>query len=295
MVRSVPRDVEVAIAAEATLGEGPVWDRDTETLVWVDILGDRVHRFDPSTGEDIHLQTGRPVGAAGLRHAGGLVLALEDGFALVDPAWEDIDLVAPVAADDPSIRFNDGACDPAGGFFAGTMAYDLTAGAASLYRLGPDRRVTEVLSGVTISNGLGWSPDQRTLYYVDSPTHRIDAFDYDPGSGEIGGRLTVVDLSGHAGLPDGLTVDEEGCIWIAFWDGWTVRRYTPDGRLDREVTLPVGRVTSCAFGDTDLSTLYITTARDGLDPHQLADQPLAGAVFTYDPGVVGIAEPRFAG
>lgn len=292
---AVPGDVEVAIAAEATLGEGPVWDVETATLVWVDILGERVHRFDPSTGEDTSLDVGRPVGAAGLRRAGGLVLAVEDGFAVLDGASEEVELVAPVGADDPGIRFNDGACDPAGRFFAGTMAYDLAAGAASLYRLDPDHRVTEVVHDVTISNGLGWSPDQHTVYYVDSPTQRIDAFDYDRDSGEISGRRPVVGIPADAGLPDGLTVDAEGGIWTAFWDGWAVRRYTPDGHLDRELRLPVARVTSCAFGGDDLATLYITSARDGLDERQLTEQPLAGAVFAHDPGVWGLPEHRFDG
>lgn len=291
----MPGDVEVAIAAEATLGEGPVWDVETATLVWVDILGERVHRFDPSTGEDTSLDVGRPVGAAGLRRAGGLVLAVEDGFAILDTASEEVELVVPVCADDPGIRFNDGACDPGGRFFAGTMAYDFTEGAASLYRLDPDHRVSEVVRNVTISNGLGWSPDHRTVYYIDSSTQRIDAFDYDRDSGEITGRRAVVEVPSGAGLPDGLTVDAEGCIWTAFWDGWAVRRYTPDGFLDRELRLPVSRVTSCAFGGDDLATLYITSARDGLDESQLAEQPLAGAVFAYDPGVPGLPEHRFDG
>jgi sugar lactone lactonase YvrE len=295
VVTPVPLEVDVALAAGATLGEGPVWDAETATLVWVDILGERVHRLDPATGRDTAIDVGRPVGAAGLRRDGGVVLAVEDGFALVDAASEEVELVAAVGADDPAMRFNDGACDPAGGFLAGTMAYDLTEGAASLYRLDADLTVTEVVRDVTISNGLGWSPDRRTMYYIDSPTHRIDAFDYDTGTGRLSGRRTVVETPAGAELPDGLTVDEDGCLWVAFWDGWVVRRYTPSGTLDREVELPVARVTSCAFGGADLATLYITSARDGLDEAALAEQPLAGAVFACEPGVRGLPEHRFDG
>lgn len=163
-------EVEVALDARAVLGEGPVWDARDGRLIWVDILRHTIHHYDPTSQDDAMLDVGRPVGAVGLREAGGLVLAVEDGFAILNRNGVDFELVAPVGADDPGSRFNDGKCDARGRFWAGTMAYDLSPGAASLYRLDVDHRVEEVLPGVTISNGMAWSSDGRTMYYTDSFT-----------------------------------------------------------------------------------------------------------------------------
>jgi sugar lactone lactonase YvrE len=288
-------EVDVAVDAGAELGEGPVWDQGAARLIWVDILGNVVHRFDPATGKDVTLDVGRRVGAAALREQGGLVLAVEDGFALVDRGWTGVELVAPVGADDPAIRFNDGKADPDGRFWAGTLAYDGSVGAASLYRLGPDRRVEEILSAVTISNGLAWSSDRRTMYFIDSPTQGVDAFDYHPESGSIENRRRVIDLPEADGMPDGMTIDAEGCLWVALWGGWSVRRYRTDGRLDRVVELPTAHVTSCTFGGPDLQDLYVTSARDGLTEDDVARQRYAGAVFRCATGVAGTLPDRFAG
>ena len=208
---------DIAIDARARLGEGPVWDEQQQRLLWLDILPGLVHRYDPATGGDDVLRVGKPTGSAGLRRGGGLVLAVEDGFALLDPDWQRLDQIAVIEHPGPRARFNEGKCDPAGRFLAGTMAYDETAGAGSVYRLDPDLAVTKLLDGVTISNGLAWTADGATMYYIDSPTQGVDAFDYDPGTGRLANRRRVVDIPEAAGLPDGMTLDADGCLWIALY------------------------------------------------------------------------------
>jgi len=285
---------EVAIDSRATLGEGPVWDEQRQLLLWLDILPGLVHRFDPATGSDDVFRVGKPVGSAGLRRSGGLVLAVEDGFALLDKDWQRV-AQAVVEHPGPRARFNEGKCDPAGRFLAGTMAYDLTPGAGSLYRLDPDLTVTKLLDGVTISNGLSWSADGTTMYYIDSPTQGVDAFDYDPGTGRLANRRRIVDIPAAVGLPDGMTIDAEGCLWVALYGGAAVHRYTPEGRLDTTLSFPVTNITCPVFGGPRLGLLYVTSARDGLDERQLAAQPHAGAVFTADVGAQGLPGLRFAG
>jgi sugar lactone lactonase YvrE len=286
---------DVAFDAGATLGEGPVWDEEQQRLLWVDILPGLVHRFDPATGSDDTFGVGKPVGSASLRRDGGLVLAVEDGFALLDPAWQRLDQVAVIEHPGPPARFNEGKCDPAGRFLAGTMAYDETAGAGSLYRLDPDLAVTKLLDGVTISNGLAWSADGTTMYYIDSPTQGVDAFLYDIDTGRLANRRRVVDIPAAAGIPDGMTIDADGCLWMALYGGSAVHRYAPDGHLDTTVSFPATNITCPVFGGREFHQLYVTSARDGLDERQRAAQPHAGAVFAVDVGARGLPGQRFAG
>lgn len=286
---------DIAFDAGATLGEGPVWDEEQQTLLWVDILPGLVHRSDPAAGSDDIFGVGKPVGSASLRRNGGLVLAVEDGFALLDPGWQRLEQVAVIDHPGPPARFNEGKCDPAGRFLAGTMAYDQTAGAGSLYRLDPGLAVTKLLDGVTISNGLAWSADAATMYYIDSPTQGVDAFHYDIETGRLANRRRVVDIPAAAGLPDGMTIDADGCLWVALYGGSAVHRYAPDGRLDATVSFPATNITCPVFGGREFHQLYVTSARDGLDERQLAAQPHAGAVFAVDVGARGLPGLRFAG
>jgi sugar lactone lactonase YvrE len=286
---------DIAFDAGATLGEGPVWDEERQRLLWLDILPGLVHRFDPATGSDDIFGVGKPVGSASLRRGGGLVLAVEDGFALLDPAWQRLDQVAVIEHPGPPARFNEGKCDPAGRFLAGTMRYDQTAGAGSVYRLDPGLTVTKLLDGVTISNGLAWTADGTTMYYIDSPTQGVDAFRYDIDTGRLANRRRVVDIPAAAGLPDGMTIDADGCLWVALYGGSAVHRYAPEGHLDATVHFPATNTTCPVFGAREFDQLYVTSARDGLDERQLAAQPHAGAVFAVDVGARGLPGLRFAG
>jgi sugar lactone lactonase YvrE len=234
-----------------------------------------------------------PIGIAVPRQSGGFVAALEDGFYSIDNDGRT-ELIAEIDNRARGLRFNDGACDPAGRFLAGTMAYDVTPGAGSLYRLEPDLSVSRLIDSVTISNGLGWSPDGGTMYYVDTPTRRIDAFDYDVDSGAISRRRPFVEIEGE-GRGDGLCVDVEGAVWVALWPGWSVRRYLADGTLDAIVPLPVALVSSCVFGGPSLDELFITTAWTMLSDEERAAQPHAGSLFRASVGTRGIPRASFGG
>jgi sugar lactone lactonase YvrE len=286
---------DVFVAGAGELYEGPCWDPRTGTLVWVDILAGAVHVADPVTGQRQVHTLGMPVSAVAPRRSGGWVAAVERGFLLLDESWHPVGGVVPAPGQPDGTRFNDGKCDPAGRFWAGTLAYDGTPGAGALYVLDPAGTVREVLRGVTNSNGLAWSPDGGTLYYVDTGRGTIDCMDVDPSSGAVANRRALVTVPGAEGLPDGLTIDREGYLWLALWGGSCVRRYSPSGVLDRVVGLPVERVTSMAFGGAALDELFITTAWEGLTLIEREHQPLAGSVFRHRPGVTGLPPAAFAG
>ncbi|WP_329409501.1 SMP-30/gluconolactonase/LRE family protein [Streptomyces sp. NBC_00704] len=278
---------EVAVRAEATLGEGPTWDPATGRLLWIDILGSRLHSYDPVTGGRTVRVTDQHVGAAKPRAGGGLVLNLRDGVGLLDPdgafRWLRHEPV-------PGRRANDAAVAPDGSLWAGTMRYDEAPGGGTLSRLTGDGSAELVLDDVAVSNGTGWSPDGTLMYYIDSPTRRVDVFDCS-ADGRVSGRRPLVSVEDGAGFPDGLTVDADGCVWVALWDGGAVRRYTPEGELDRVIALPTPRVTACAFGGADLTDLYVTTARVGLT----APHPVAGSLLVIPNAGKGLPQPAFTG
>ncbi|MGI8573969.1 MAG: SMP-30/gluconolactonase/LRE family protein [Egibacteraceae bacterium] len=282
-------DTELLLDAHAELGEGPVWDEREHRLLWVDITQSRVHSLDPVTGRDEHFDVGQHVGAVGLRASGGLVMAVRDGFAATDRQGH-VRMLAE-ADPDPNIRMNDGKPDPGGRFWAGTIAYDQTPGAATLFRLDPDGAVRAMVTEVTNSNGLDWLDDR--MYYIDTKTRRVDVFDYDVADGSIRNRRRVVDVDD--GSPDGMTLDADGCLWVAVHHQGEIRRFTPDGQLDTVVRVPVDKVTSCCFGGEDLATLFITTASEGMDQDELREQRHAGGVFACQPGVTGRQPFRYAG
>lgn len=280
-----PHVAQVAVRERAALGEGPTWDAAAGRLIWVDILSARVHTYDPVSGRRTVMATEQHVGAAKPRVGGGLVVNLRDGIGLYGPdlafSWLVHDPV-------PGRRGNDAAVASDGALWAGTMRYDEEPGGGSLTRIAPDGTATRALTA-TVSNGTGWSPDGRLMYYADSPTRRIDVFDV-AGEG-ITNRRPWVRIEEGAGYPDGLTVDADGCVWVALWDGAAIRRYTPDGRLDRIVELPVLRPTACAFGGAGLSDLYVTTARTGLNrPH-----PLSGSLLVLPDAGRGLPSTPFGG
>lgn len=286
--------VDLILDARAYLGECPVWNHRSGRLDWVDVMSGRLHSTDVATGQTTTLCLPLATGCFVPRAGGGYVAGLADGFWAVGQDGSAQRLVG-VEAERPETFFNDGRCDPAGRFWAGTMAYDLRESAGSLYRLDTDLTVHRMLSGVTISNGIDWSLDGRTMYYVDTATQRIDVFDYDAATGSIQHRRPFVVIDAADGSPDGLVVDAEGAIWVALWDGWAVRRYLPDGTLDRVVRVPTAKVTSIAFGGADLDQLYITTARRLADETDRARQPLAGGIFRAEVGIRGRRAVAFAG
>src|SRR5919198_2880134 len=284
----VPRiSAELVTDARAMLGEGPVWDDRERCVWWVDIMGESIHRTDPVNGQDEVIPVGRMVGALGLRERGGLVAAVRDGFVAIDVATGRIERLADVEADLGSSRMNDGNVDPQGRFWAGTTDIDHRPGLGTLYRLDADLTVSPIMPGVTISNGLDWTADGATMYFIDTPTRRVDRFSFHSSAGTIADRSTAVSIRPGAGDPDGMTLDAENHLWVALWDGWAVERYSPDGGLELRVDVPAAQATSCAFGGSDLDVLYITTAQKGFPAQGRPDQPHAGGLFACRPGARG--------
>lgn len=277
-------------------GEGVVWDQARSELLWVDVGAGRLHRGRPGPLAVEHLGSidlGCPLGAVAPAEDGGWIAAAGPGFARLRPDG-GLTWVARPAAGQPQLRMNDGACDPSGRFWAGTMEYAETPGAGTLYRLDPDGTCTPMVPGTTISNGLGWSLDAGTLWFADSGSATVDAFDFDAQAATVSARRTVVAFDPRDGVPDGLTVDAQDHIWVAIWDAGEVRRYSPDGDLVARVRLPVSRPTSCCFGGVDLDILFVSTARAGLSAEALIDEPDAGRLFRARTGVRGVAQPAFA-
>ena len=277
--------------ARARLGEGPVWDDRAETLYWVDIYNHRVHQFYPAIGRNRIFNVGDVVSCIALTKSPKLIMALRHDIAFLDTASGQITRVMTVELDKPDNRFNDGKCDPQGRFWFGSMSQ--TAGAGSLYRYDPDGSLHTMEKGITISNGLGWSPDKRTFYFTDSPLKTIYAYDYDGPTGSITNRRIFVNLTHESFYPDGLAVDAEGCLWSAQWDGWCVIRFAPDGREIQRLPVPVKRPTSCAFGGPDGKQLFITSASVGLGEQEIQESFYSGDLFCLETDVAGLPTNRF--
>jgi len=292
------RRAEVVTATRDQLGECPVWDERTGTLHRVDALAGAVVQLDVATGAERRVELGRHLGSLVLRaDDDGLLVAAEGGFRAVDPATGRDELLAPVATEDPDVLMNDGACDPAGRFLAGTMTRGADAGRGALYRYDPPGGAVAVLDGVGVSNGLAWDAAGRTLFYVDTLLRRVDRLGYDVGTGTVTTRQPAFDVSGHPGLPDGMAVDAEDCLWVAFWRGGAVRRFSRDGALLEEIAVPVLRTTSCCLGGADLRDLYVTTAVRGVRgvpaPGGAPVEDLAGTVLRYRVDVPGVPTRRW--
>jgi sugar lactone lactonase YvrE len=290
MTVDVTAVVEPVGDVTAALGEGPYWVPEDDCLLWVDIEGARLHRTYFPSRETVTDSPG-PVSAAFPAVGGGILIAGGAALTLLFPAERGGQWVARTIADVPArdgIRFNDAGVDPAGRVWVGSMHMDEAAPLGELYRLDAGGRLNAVVKNVTVSNGLGWSPDGSRMYYADTPLRRVDVFDYDPATGEAFARRAFADLSEAEGAPDGLTVDADGCVWVAMWGGSALRRFTPEGQPDAVLPVPVSQPTSCAFGGPDLADLYVTSARVGLTDDQLAAQPLAGRLLHVRPGPVGL-------
>ena len=288
-------DVRTSAVAEpvgemtAVLGEGPYWVPENSCLLWVDIPNGLLHRTQIPSGATETMSVGAvsaafPALGGGIITAGGNQLTLR--FRQASGEWAS-QTVAEVPAKD-GVRFNDASVDPAGRVWVGSMHVDETEPLGELYRLDPGPVLTPVVRGVTVSNGLGWSPEGSRLYYADSPMRRIDVFDFDAATGEAFQRRAFADLSRADGVPDGLTVDLDGCVWVAMWGGGVLRRFTPNGKQDAVLPVPVTRPTSCAFGGPDLADLFVTSASIGMTDADRAAEPLAGRLLRLHPGPRGL-------
>ena len=282
--------------AQATLGEGACWDATTQRLLWLDILNCEVHIFDPVTHEDIHFTAPYHVTLVHPTTKDDLILGTRNGIARMNPQNGEFKAVVDPESDLPGNRFNDGKPDPAGRLFAGSMPYDGSLGKANLWRIETDFSYTKLLSHVGNSNGLGWSPDEKTLYYIDTKTNRVDSFDYDAVTGAIENRRPRIEVPKEVGHPDGMTVDADGYIWTALWNGWGVAQWDPDnGKLMQKVTAPCPYVTCPTFGGTNLDILYFTTAKKGKEEAPESTEEMAGNVFAADVGAKGMKGYRFNG
>ncbi len=289
-------DAELILDAKATLGEGALWDSRRQRLWWVDIEGHQVHLFDAISGVDEAIDVGQRVSTVVPRARGGVMVGLQHGLGWLDLEHRRVDVIVDPESHVPDNRFNDGKCDPAGRFWAGTISMTRTPVAASLWCMDTDRSVRRVLESVTNSNGIAWSLDQATMYYIDTATRRVDAFDYQVDTGQIGNRRPVVVVPDELGKPDGMTIDAEGMLWVALWGGGQVTRWDPQaGRLLETVHVPTPRTSSCALGGADLRDLYITTARTGATVEELQQQPQAGGIFVARVAVGGVPAIEFAG
>ena len=288
-------DIECVYETASFLGEGPMWSVKEKALYWVDILAPAIHRFDPEAKQNQTVKITELIGAVAIRKNTGLLAATQFGFKNLDFGTGKLELITNPEAHLPENRFNDGKCDRKGRFWAGTLCLHAGTGIGSLYRLEPNGKVKQMDTGFGVSNGMGWDPDNRVMYFTDSKSKRIFKYDFDLDTGEIDNRRIFASVPEHGGLPGGLTVDKQGFVWSVNWDGWCITRYDPKGAVERIIRLPVPRPTSCMFGGENLDILYVTSARIRLSAQRLSEAPLSGSIFAIDAGVQGMPEPPFGG
>ena len=289
-------ELEHILPSRNKLGEGSLWDPDEQVLYWVDIRNNSYSRLDPVSGLQDTYDVGVPIGVLAVRTRGGLVMATKNGFAFWDPKTRQLEYIKNPEQGKPYMRFNDGAVDSRGRFWAGSMSEaENPQPEGVLYRLDPDLSIHVMETGLSISNGIGWSPDDRTMYLTDSTPKIIYAYDFDAETGNISNRRVFVDAAKESYDPDGLRVDSQGYVWSVCWNGAKVLRYSPEGKLDRAIEVPALRPTSCAFGGPDLTDLYITSSRDALTQEQLENYPSSGDLFRLRMDIKGMQQYKFLG
>lgn len=290
-------EARCVLEMRSILGESPIWHPAESRLYWLDLQRPAIYRFEPASGrnEQVAADLGTYVGGLVIRATGGLAVDKEDGIHAVDPATGALSALALPEAEMAGTWFNDAKCDRLGRLWAGSGDRNETAPIGSLYVFERDHSFRVVDRDIICSNGPAFSPDGRTAYFSDSYAQEIVCFDIDLATGEVGPRRPFARIAEPGVFPDGMTVDADGGLWVAHWDGWRIVRYTPDGRTDREIRLPVPRPTAMAFGGADFRTLYVTTASIGLDAAQLDAAPLSGSLFASEPGIAGLPEPAYAG
>jgi sugar lactone lactonase YvrE len=282
-----------AYPSQNILGEGPLWNVKDQAIYWVDIIGKKIQRYFPEDDKYEAFNVPLQVGMVGFRKQGEMVCATENGFYFWKIGAQEMEFIAHPEAGKEGARFNDGKVDRKGRLWAGTMTPE--GASSALYRLDPDMKVSKMVDEVTISNGIGWSPDNATMYFVDSIRYVINAFDYDHETGAISNQRPFVQMDADFGIPDGLTVDSEGHVWCAIYNGWKVMRYAPTGEVSAEIKMPVSKPSSVMFGGKNLNELYITSIADGLTPEEKTNEPLAGDLFMVKTDTIGLPEPDFAG
>lgn len=289
-------DSTIAFQHDAEVGEGSLWDERENCLYWVDIHGNAVHRYDPAAGSNPTRDVSEHVSTVVLDQGGGILVTTRNGFARFDWEARQLTRLGDPEEGNEATRFNDGKCDPAGRFWAGTMAYDCTEGAGSLYCMESDGTISKKLSDVTISNGLVWSGDARYFYFIDSLTYQIHRYDYDLETGHITNKHVVTEFDKDSeGLPDGMAIDREDGLWVAMFGGSSVLRIDPTtGERTHKVNLPASNITSCAFGGENLRDLYITSATVHLSEEQRSAQPTAGSLFVARSPIAGHPSNRYA-
>jgi sugar lactone lactonase YvrE len=287
--------IECIWSAQTILGEAPFWCQKEGVLYWLDIIGKNIFRFDPKSGDRDIFPQKYEFGCIIKRSKGGFIGGTNKGIVLVKDDLKTTEIIADPEAHLNNNRFNDGKCDRFGRFWAGTTDIDEIDPTGSLYCVGEQLKANQHFSKVIVANGLGWSPDNRTMYFTDSGLQTIHAFDYDIEKSSIVNRRDFVVVDPSEGIPDGLTVDAEGYIWSAHWNGSRITRYDPNGKVNRVINMPVPNVTSLAFGGQKLDQLYVTTARLGLTEDQIKAAPLSGNLFVLDTGYQGLPETDFCG
>jgi sugar lactone lactonase YvrE len=273
------KNMETVVNHKCILGEGPVWDDKRKRILWIDIAEGHIHQFTPATNIFKTFSVGEMIGSLAITD-GGTIAALESGFSFVNLENEETAHIDDPEKHIAGNRFNEGKCDPMGRFWAGTMSLTEEGTTGSVYTLHPDLSIEKKIDNVTISNGMAWSVDQKTFYYIDSPTLQVLSYAYDNATGAISDKKLIISIDQSEGFPDGMTIDEEGMLWIAHWGGWKVARWDPaTGKKLMQIELPVSQVTSCTFGGEKFEDLYITSASIRLTHEQLQKEPLAGSLF----------------
>lgn len=281
--------LELVLDSKSELGEGALWNPKTQELLWINITGKILNFYKPESGNNKEMFTGQLIGTVVPTSSGNVLVALQNGIYFFDPETGTKKQMVNPESDLPNNRFNDGKCDPAGRFWAGTMSTKDEKNAGALYRLDSNLSIQKMIENVSISNGIVWSLDKTKMYYIDTPTQKVVVYDYDNSTGEIKNKKTAIEIPKEMGAPDGMTIDAEGNLWIALWGGFAVGCWNPEsGELLQTVDVPAKNVTSCAFGDEDLGTLYITTARISNSEEELDKFPFSGGIFKIRPGVKGI-------
>lgn len=280
MIEIVDIEPEIVINHKCLLGEGPIWDTKLQAICWIDILNGEIHEYSPKNKAFNTIYTHQMIGAIAFCKNGGFIAALKDGFGYINRASGYIEMIADPEAHLPNNRFNDGKCDPLGRFWAGSMALQESPECGSLYAMEENLSITKKIENITISNGMAWDMKRGVFYYIDTPSLEVSGFDYDILTGSIINKRTVIKVPKAEGSPDGMTIDNEGMLWIAHWGGGQIVRWNPDnGKKLAQIRMPVPNVTSCTFGGSELDDLYITSAKEAVSKDGNMNESLAGSLF----------------